>query len=481
MQLSVLLQDVKTQEVPAQDVEICSITDCARQVQPGDAFVCIPGTRWDGHDFAPQAFRQGAAVLVVQRRLRLPLPQVVVDDARSAYARMCGSFCGNPARRLRLTAITGTNGKTTTAWMLHHILTVCGYRTGRLGTIPDGGNDMLSRVHYTTPDPPVFHGTLQRMVEQGMTHAVLEASSQALDQRRLDGVRFACGVFTNLSPEHLDAHGDMTQYYRCKRRLFDQCDSAVICTDTTWGTRLARETDIPCVTVSAQHTAADYTVGEVAQTARATTFQLCHMNRQYTAQMPLTGRYNLSNGLCAIAAAEQCGVPVAEALKTLETLPVIPGRMERLALETPFEVFIDYAHTPEALRQVLTALRPVCTGRLTVVFGCGGDRDRSKRPEMGRIAAALADRVILTDDNPRSENPDRIRADIAAGMAEDAQMIPDRAQAIASAITEACPGDIVLLAGKGHEQYQIFSNGVRPLNEYRIAAEAAEMWKKGKE
>ena len=477
MQLSVLLQDVKTQEVPAQDVEIRTVTDCARQVQPGDAFICIPGIRQDGHDFAPQAFRQGASVLIVQRRLPVPLPQVVVDDPRNAYARMCGNWCGNPARQLKLTAITGTNGKTTTAWMLHHILVSCGYRTGRLGTIPDSGCDSLSRVHYTTPDPPELHRTLRTMVQQGMTHAVMEASSQALEQQRLAGVWFTCGVFTNLSPEHLDAHGDMEHYYRCKRRLFDQCGSAVICTDTAWGMRLAGEMDIPVATVSLD-ASADYTASDVRQTARETKFRM----GPYEVCLPLTGRYNLSNALCAIAAAEKCGIPVAEAAPSLASLPVIPGRMERLKLDTPFEVFIDYAHTPEALKQVLTALRPVCAGRLTVVFGCGGDRDRRKRPEMGRIAAALADGVVLTDDNPRSEDPERIRSEIAAGMPDVCvRMIPDRAQAITAAVTEARPGDVVLIAGKGHEQYQIFSNGVRPLNEYRIAAEAAAMWKKGKE
>jgi UDP-N-acetylmuramoyl-L-alanyl-D-glutamate--2,6-diaminopimelate ligase len=265
----------------------------------------------------------------------------------------------------------------------------------------------------------------------------------------------------------------MEQYYRCKRKLFAQCDFAVICTDTLWGTRLAQEISGSFVAVSAD----DATV-DAASDAVQTVFRMCRAGRRVTARMPLTGRYNLSNALCAVAAAERCGVHWTDALDSLATLPVIPGRMERLVLDTPFEVFIDYAHTPEALKQVLTALRPVCAARLTVVFGCGGDRDRSKRPEMGRIASMLADRVILTDDNPRSENPERIRADIAAGITGEVRQIADRAEAITAAIREASPGDVVLIAGKGHEQYQIFSNGVRPLNEYRIAAEAAAVWKK---
>ncbi len=481
MQLSILLQDVKTQEVPAQEIEISGMTDCAQQVHPGDAFVCIPGARQDGHDFAEEAVHRGAAALIVQRTLPLPLPQVQVTSPRQAYARMWGNWYGNPGRRMRLTAITGTNGKTTTAWMLHHILTRCGYRTGRIGTIPEPGTDPLTQVHYTTPDPPALHRMLNEQQEQGATHVVMEASSQALEQYRLDGLEFACGVFTNLSPEHLDAHGSMESYYRCKRTLFDCCGCAVICTDCPWGGRLA--TEVPCkvFTVSVRSMSADYVAGDIIPDACGVSFVLRRNGRDYLVRMPMTGIYNVSNAVCAVAAAEQCGVSLPEALHSLATLPVIPGRMERLSLDVPFDVFIDYAHTPEALRQVLTALRPVCKGRLSVVFGCGGDRDRQKRPEMGRIAAELADTVWITDDNPRSEDPGRIRADIASGMKPGCgRMIPGRAEAIAAAIAEAQAGDTVLIAGKGHEQYQIFSSGVYPLNEYHIAAEAAAIWAKRK-
>jgi UDP-N-acetylmuramoyl-L-alanyl-D-glutamate--2,6-diaminopimelate ligase len=481
MQLSILLQDVKTQEVPAQEIEICGITDCAQQVRPGDAFVCIPGARQDGHDFAEEAICRGASVLIVQRRLPVPLQQVVAESARQAYARMWGNWYGNPARRMHLTAITGTNGKTTTSWMLHHILTGCGYRTGRMGTIPDPGVDPLTQVHYTTPEPPILHRTLHGWSAQGMTHGVLEASSQALVQHRLDGLEFSCGVFTNLSPEHLDVHGSMESYYRCKRMLFDHCSRAVICTDDLWGRRLAAE--VPCTvrTASVCTAAADYTVSDIVPDARGTSFVLQRCGQRYPVQIPMTGIYNISNALCAAAAAEQYGVPLTEVVQCLATLPVIPGRMERLPLDVPFDVFIDYAHTPEALQQVLMALRPVCRNRLAVVFGCGGDRDRQKRPEMGRIAAAWADMVWITDDNPRSEDPDQIRMDVAAGLSpERRRIVPGRAEAIAAAIAEAQAGDVVLIAGKGHEQYQIFSSGVYPLNEYHIAAQAAAMWAKRK-
>ena len=482
MQLSILLQDVKTQEVPAQEVEIREITDCAQQVQPGDAFVCIPGAHRDGHDFAQEAMRRGAAALIVQRRLPVPLPQVQVLSPRQAYARMWGNWYGNPARRMRLAAVTGTNGKTTTAWMMHHMLTCCGYRAGRMGTIPDPGTDPLTRIHYTTPDPPALHRTLHELAAQSVSHMAMEASSQALEQYRLDGLEFACGVFTNLSPEHLDAHGSMEQYYRCKRRLFDQCRCAVICTDDPYGVRLVGEVRCTVRTVSVRSALTDYSVEEMVPETCRTSFVLRRNGQRYPVQMPMTGIYNVSNAVCAAAAAEQCGAPLTDALHSLETLPVIPGRLERLPLDVPFDVFIDYAHTPEALRQVLTALRPVCPGRLAVVFGCGGDRDRQKRPEMGRIAAELADVVWITDDNPRSEDPGQIRADIASGMHPGCgRIVSDRAEAIAAAIGAARAGDVVLIAGKGHEQYQIFSSGVYPLNEYRIAAEAAAVWEKGKE
>ncbi len=481
MQLSILLQDVKTQEVPAQEVEIRGITDCAQQVQRGEAFVCIPGARQDGHDFAEDAMHRGAAALIVQRTLPVPLPQVLVPSARQAYARMWGNWYGNPARRLRLAAVTGTNGKTTVAWMLHHMLTCCGYRTGRMGTIPEPGADPLTRVHYTTPDPPALHRRLHELVQQSMTHAVMEASSQALEQHRLDGLDFACGVFTNLSPEHLDVHGGMEPYYRCKRSLFERCGCAVVCTDGPYGLRLAAEVPCRVFTVSLRSPSADYVVDDIVPGARWTSFVLQRNGRSYPARMPMTGIYNVSNAACAAAAAEQCGASLQEALHNLETLPVIPGRLERLSLDVPFDVFIDYAHTPEALHQVLTALRPVCKGKLAVVFGCGGDRDRQKRPAMGCIAAELADTVWITDDNPRSEDPGQIRADIAAGMEPGrGRIIPGRAEAIVAAIAEAQAGDTVLIAGKGHEQYQIFSSGVCPLNEYHIAAEAAAVWAKRK-
>lgn len=479
MKLSALLQEVETQAVTAQEVEINGITDRAQDVQKGNVFVCVPGRTVDGHRFAGLAAQRGAVALITRRPLDIPLPQIIVQDPRAVYARMCGNFYGNPGRRMELTAVTGTNGKTTTAWMLHHIFTDAGYKTGRIGTIPEDDRDLYAQTHYTTPDPPALHRTLRMLARQEVQHTVMEASSQALAQRRLDGLHFACGVFTNLTAEHMDFHRSMEDYYRAKRSLFDQCDCAVIYIDDPWGARLTRE--IPCrtVTVSEKYPMADYFVEKITTTSRETEFVLHRRGLSRPVVLPMIGTYNVRNAVCAAAVAETCGAALRFALNSLENLPAIPGRMERLRADVPFEIYIDYAHTPAALRAALEALRRVCHGRLIVVFGCGGDRDRSKRPEMGRIADIYGDHVILTNDNPRSEDPQQILQDIAAGMTPGGfRQISDRAEAINTAIQCAEAGDIVLIAGKGHEQYQILNDGVYPLNEYRIAERATETWKK---
>lgn len=479
MKLSALLHEVESNTVTAQEVEITGITDQSSDVKKGTLFVCVPGTHVDGHAYAAQAAQNGAAALVTKRLLQVDLPQIVVENPRKAYAQLCGNFFGNPARSMQLIGITGTNGKTTTAWMLRHILTQCGQKTGLIGTIPEKNTSMQEVAHYTTPAPPQLHATLRELAEGGVRNTVMEASSQALWQQRLAGLHFTCGVFTNLSPEHLDYHPDMEDYYRAKRSLFDVCDRAVIFTDTPWGGRLAREMPCPGVTVSTCCPAADYVIGSPVCTERDTEVTVRNNGVEWTLLLPMIGTYNIQNAVCAAAAAVECGIPLRYALNALEQTPPIPGRMERLPLETPFEVYIDYAHTPEALEQALTALRRVCRGRLICVFGCGGDRDRTKRPRMGEIAGRLCHRTILTNDNPRTEDPDRILDEIEAGVSRsNYDRIPDRATAIETAIARAQPGDLILIAGKGHEQYQILEDGCHPFNEHIIAAEAARHWKK---
>lgn len=480
MKLSALLQEVEIQTVSTvEDVEIRGVTDRVQDVQPGDAFVCIPGRTTDGHDFAEEAARRGAAVLIVRHPVGGELPQVAVADPRAALARMCGNLYGNPARRMTLAAVTGTNGKTTVAWMLRHIWTAAGYRSGCIGTIGEDSASLQSSVHYTTPAPPMLHRILARQAEAGTHRVVMEASSQALEQQRLAGLRFACGIFTQLTPEHMDVHGTMEHYYRAKRSLFARCGCAVICIDSLWGIRLTREVPCRVWTVSAKYPTADYYAEQIAPCSGGTAWTLCHRGQKFPVRLPMPGAYNAVNAMCAAAAAEVCGGELGRGLASLADLPAIPGRTQRIAADVPFQMYIDYAHTPAALETVLQALRPACAGRLVTVFGCGGDRDRTKRPEMGRIAEQYSDVVILTDDNPRSEDRMQIFGDIEAGMTPGRyRRIPHRPEAIDTAVREAGAGDLILIAGKGHEQYQILDDGVYPLNEYRIAQAAAEKWKK---
>ncbi len=479
MELSALLHEVEMQAEPVQEVEISGITDRSADVQPGDLFVCIPGRHADGHAFAAQAAERGTVALVVQAPLPLRLPQVVVPNPRRAFAQLCANFYGRPAARMQMIAVTGTNGKTTTAWLLRRILAQNGRKTGLIGTIacvPDDAS--ASPIHYTTPDPPSLHRQLRDWAAAGAVCVVMEASSQAIAQERLAGIDYSCGVFTNLSPEHLDYHGTMESYYQAKRALFDQCACAVVNIDSPWGARLTRELPCRVVTVSARYPMADYVIDATLYTASDTEFTLTHHRLARTVRLPMVGAYNAMNAACAIAAAAQCGVPMRFAAAALESAPPIPGRMEPMVPELPFRIFLDYAHTPEALEQVLTALRGVCTSRLIAVFGCGGDRDRAKRPLMGAIGGRLADWTILTSDNPRTEPPEQILDEIEAGIADcPHDRIADRAEAIRAAVRMAQPGDCVLIAGKGHEQYQILGAQSHPFDERQIIHDAAKMWK----
>ena len=478
MKLSALLHQVDAKAEMAQEVEISGITDCSANVEKGNLFVCIPGRHVDGHTFAAQAAARGAAALVTQRLLPLPLPQLVVADPRRAYAQLCAAFFGNPARQLRIAAITGTNGKTTTAWLLRSILEQNGRKTGLIGTIPEEPAPLSSTAHYTTPAPPELHRRLRQFADHGVHCVVMEASSQAVSQERLAGIHFCCGAFMNLSPEHMDYHPTMEAYYQAKRKLFQSCDCAVINIDSPWGARLTREVPCRTVTVSAAYPMADYVIGGFNGTASDMEFTLRHQNITCTVRLPMISRYHAYNAACAIACAAEYGVPLRAAAVCLENAPTVPGRLEHLALDLPFDVYLDYAHTPEALEQTLRAMRAVCRGRLICLFGCGGDRDRTKRPVMGEIAARLSDAVVLTNDNPRTENEAHILDEIEAGMGEAAhRRIPDRSAAIRAAIAMAEPGDMVLIAGKGHEQYQILADGCHPFDERRIAAQAAAYWK----
>ena len=478
------------------EVEITSLAYDSSRVEPGGLFFCVRGQRADGHDFAPAAVERGAGALVVERRLDLPIPQVMVPDARAAMAPVAVRFWGDPTATLRIGGVTGTNGKTTTAFLIRHVLESQGVQTGLLGTVKSIVGAREERVERTTPEAIDLQRTFRRMLEGGDEACAMEASSHALAQRRTDGVRFAVAVFTNLTQDHLDYHADMEDYFRAKRRLFvpDSTqhaarsmqrlpEKAVVNVDDPYGARLAddlrRAGVVPLRTFSVSGaTDSDYRALDVSFDASGSSFRCVWPDGEVQVRTPLAGHFNVENALAAIAACHALGVPVQSAASALADAERAPGRFEPVEAGQPFAVLVDYAHTPDSLENVLRAARRITAGRLVCVFGCGGDRDREKRPKMGEIAARLADLCVVTSDNPRSEDPEAIIADILAGIPgdggdrDDVIVEPDRRAAIGLALGAAGAGDAVVIAGKGHEQGQEVAGGRKiPFDDRAVASE----------
>jgi UDP-N-acetylmuramoyl-L-alanyl-D-glutamate--2,6-diaminopimelate ligase len=477
-----------------EDTDVASLAYDSSRVAPGALFFCVRGQRADGHDFAASAVERGAAALVVERRLELPVPQVMVADARAAMAPIAVRFWGDPTATLRVAGITGTNGKTTTAFLIRHILEAQGIQTGLLGTVKSIVGGVEEEVERTTPEAIDLQATFRRMLDAGDTACAMEVSSHALSQNRTDGVRFAVAVFTNLTQDHLDFHSDMEDYFRAKRLLFvpeagNQMTPAVavVNVDDPYGARIAADlreaSEPPLRTFSPSGSSeADYRALDASFDASGSRFRCAWPGGEAEVRTPLAGHFNVENALAAIAACHALGVSVEAAAAALGDADRAPGRFEPVEDGQPFAVLVDYAHTPDSLDNVLHAARLLTERRLICVFGCGGDRDRDKRPKMGEIAARLADRTVVTSDNPRSEDPEAIIADILAGIPgyasgnghgrEDIAVEPDRRAAIAIALAEAEPGDTVVIAGKGHEQGQEFEGGRKiPFDDRTVAAE----------
>ncbi len=440
----------------------------ARRVEPGTLFFCVRGAQADGHDFAAEAVANGAVALVVERPLDLPVPQLLVADARAAMPAAAVAFYGDPSAELAVAGVTGTNGKTTTAFLLFAVLAAAGRRPGLLGTIECRVGGERRAVQRTTPEAIDLQRTFREMLDAGDRSCAIEASSHASALGRLDGTRFAALVFTNLSQDHLDFHGTMEEYYASKRRLFGGSPAAVNVSDP-WGRRLAEEVraDGAAVVTFGFADDADIRPEALEATAAGARFRADGLE----IATALRGRFNVENVLGTIAAARLLGLEDAAVARGIASLRGVPGRFEAVDEGQPFAVIVDYAHTPEALENVLRSARDLAAGRLVCVFGCGGDRDRGKRPLMGQAAVALADRVIVTSDNPRSEDPLAIIEEILAG-APGAEVEPDRAAAIARAIELAGEGDVVLIAGKGHEQGQELADGKIPFDDREVAREA---------
>jgi UDP-N-acetylmuramoyl-L-alanyl-D-glutamate--2,6-diaminopimelate ligase len=457
-------------------VEVKDLAYDSRKVEPGTLFFCVVGEKADGHEFAPRAAEDGAVALVVERELtELAVPQVVVPDSRAAMAPLAARFWGDPTAELRMIGVTGTNGKTTTAFLVHEILRAAATRCGLLGTVKQVVGGVEKEVERTTPEAIELQRTFRQMLDGGDEACAMEVSSHAMTLHRADAIHFEVALFTNLTQDHLDFHADMEDYFLAKRKLFEAGpETRIVNVDDPYGRRLAEEFE--CVTFSAEGAAADYSAREVEFDAGGASFRVGEMRLR----TGLPGHFNVANALGAFAAAEVIGVGPEIAAAGLARAARVPGRFEPIDEGQGFAVLVDYAHTPDSLENVLRAARRLTSGKLISVFGAGGDRDRDKRPKMGRAGAELSDLTVITSDNPRSEDPEAIVAEVAggAGDASELEVVVDRREAIALALARAEPGDTVVIAGKGHEQGQEFEGGRKiPFDDREVARE--ELWKLG--
>ncbi len=476
------LPDLTLVRGPA-EMSIGGVEEDSRRIYPGDLFVAVEGTRVDGVNFIPEALRRGAVAVATEPDVHLELPsriaQLCIRNGRVAAARLASASLGNPERSLVSIGVTGTNGKTTTTHLIRHIMRHAGFPTGFLGTTGHRiGNEQRASVE-TTPGGVRLINYLAAMREAGERFVAMEVSSHALDQGRTATLNFGAGVLTNITADHLDYHGDRTAYKRAKARLFESLESsawAVINHDDPAGSWLSQITSAHVLSYGLQ--GGDVRGRILSETAGRTVFNLIFPDGGSTVRLPMLGRYNVSNALAAAATTWALGIPGHDVAAALQCVPPVPGRLEPVRGGQSFPVLVDYAHTEDALRCVLRTLRPLVRGKLIVAFGCGGDRDKSKRPKMGAVARKWADTVILTSDNPRSENPRRILLDAAKAFepGDDYTCLVDRGNAIRRAISRAeGPEDLVLIAGKGHEEYQELEGGrLIPFDDREIARAALQ-------
>jgi UDP-N-acetylmuramoyl-L-alanyl-D-glutamate--2,6-diaminopimelate ligase len=453
------------------EVEIANLAYDSRKAGPGTLFFCVVGEKRDGHDFAAQVVDAGAVALVVERELDVGVPQVVVPSARAAMATFAAAFWGDPTAELKVVGVTGTNGKTTTAYLTREILEAAGIQTGLMGTVKQVVGGAEEAVERTTPEAIDLQETFRRMLEGGDKACAMEVSSHAMVLHRADAIHFDAAVFTNLTQDHLDFHADMEDYFAAKRMLFEaEPGVRIVNVDDPYGRRLAEEFD--CVTFSVEAADADFRATGVEFDAAGASFTV-EGKAEIRTGMP--GHFNVANALGAFAAATALGVDPQTAAAGLAGAARVPGRFEPIDEGQGFAVLVDYAHTPDSMENALRAARRLTEGKLISVFGAGGDRDKAKRPLMGRAGGVLSDLAVVTSDNPRSEDPEAIVAEVAAGAREgEAELIVevDRQAAIALALGRARPGDTVVIAGKGHEQGQEFEGGRKiPFDDREVARE----------
>jgi UDP-N-acetylmuramoyl-L-alanyl-D-glutamate--2,6-diaminopimelate ligase len=486
MQLKTLLGSIPVREIigPA-DRAVESVAYDSRRVQRDGLFVALRGEKSDGHNFIGQAIEKGATVIVAARAEKNSRATcVVVDDTRVAMADLSAKFFNFPARKLKLAAATGTNGKTTTTFLIKHICEKAGLRCGLLGTVRYEIGERVLPATRTTPESLDLQELLAQIKDAGCKAVAMEVSSHALAQERTRGIEWDVAVFTNLTQDHLDYHGTMENYFAAKAKLFDQLANqekkkkpvAAINIDDRYGQKLVEKIDkrISIVTYG-MGLNADFRASNYRMEFGGTSYQLDARGKSYLVRVPLIGRFNVANSIAALAAANTLGISLREAVLSLAKSPQVPGRLEMVPAKRQFRVFVDYAHTPDALLNVIKTLRELDPRRLIVVFGCGGNRDRKKRPLMGQVVDQNADYAIVTSDNPRKEDPDKIITDVEKGFrGNHFEKVTDRAAAISRAVELAQPRDIVLIAGKGHENYQEFADHTVPFEDIQVARRAIE-------
>lgn len=442
------------------ECDITSITDDTRKVEKGSLFFCVKGENFDGHTVAGNMLEKGAVAVVCEHDLGLGERQIITDNTRCLYGKACSAWFGHPERKLKMIGVTGTNGKTTTTNIIKHILMQSGFKTGLIGTIQNEIGDEVFHTDNTTPFAYDFMALLDKMVKENCEYVVMEVSSFGLVQNRIGSSHFDVALFTNLTQDHLDYHKNMEDYYQAKKLLFSMCDNAICNIDDDYGKRLYNEITCPKFSFSIE-SKSDFRAENICIKANGSTFDLLYNGKSYPIKTNMTGLFNISNVLGAIAICLTEGIDIDKIVSAVQNYSGVKGRCEIIPTGKDFTVICDYAHTPDAIENVLKTLKPYAENRLICLFGCGGNRDSAKRPKMAVASAKYADKIIVTSDNPRNENPEEIIKEILTGLENSAvsyDVVTDRRKAIYHALKIAEKGDIIVLAGKGHEDYQILEN-----------------------
>jgi len=490
MELGSILQNVKvTSTWGDQDVEIGGLQYDSREVKEGDLFIALRGAKMDGHRYIAKAYEMGAAAVVAETPPDITSEGktwVHVKDTRLAMGRLASNFYGQPSASLKVAGITGTNGKTTSTFLVQHLMAQAQRQCGLIGTVRYETGARVIEAKNTTPESADVHELMGEMVDNACQAVVMEVSSHGIEQHRVEGVEFDVCAFTNLSQDHLDYHGSMNAYFAAKRELFvklnnqtgDKKPTMVVNGDDSFGQRLLRDDFTNLKTLSyGFNSGLDYEASDMESDFEGTRFKLKVKGRSFLVRTPLIGRFNVYNVLTALCTSVSMGLNLRESIKNVEQLPQVPGRMESVGEKIPFRVFVDYAHTPDALEKACVTLRELNPRRLITIFGCGGDRDRAKRPLMAKAASKHSDIVILTSDNPRSEDPQQILKDASKGiLGVSFTTIEDRKEAIEKAISLAQPRDVILIAGKGHETYQQFADRTIDFDDRLVARHCIQDW-----